>query len=93
MLMLGTIPFNLVVNDLGDGIECTCSGFADSTKLAVDDALCSCANIRRDLDKLEKWADESLMKLNNGKCKEYLCRFLHATGRIVSGIESFLGGM
>lgn len=31
------------------------------------------------------------MKFNRKCTWEYLCRFLHAIGRIVSDIESFLG--
>lgn len=68
MLRLGTIPFNLFINDLNGGIESTYSGFTDNTKLAgVDYALSSCANIERDLNRLEEWADESLTKFNNRK--------------------------
>lgn len=54
MCQLGIIPFNLFINDLDDGIEYTCSGIRGHTKLAGEnDALGSCANIPRDLDRLE----------------------------------------
>lgn len=67
---LGTIPFNLFLNDLDNGVGCTCSGFADKAKLAgVGHALGSCANIQRDLGRLEKWADGSLTKFNNRRCR------------------------
>jgi len=70
MMISGKTTFNLFINDLDDGIKCTCSGPADNTELAgVDNALGSCIDIQRDLDRLEKWAGGSLMKFNNRKCK------------------------
>ncbi|GAB0188283.1 mitochondrial enolase superfamily member 1 [Grus japonensis] len=49
-----------------------CDGavFADDIKLGgVADMSQECAAIQRDFDRLEKWADDNLVKVNKEKCK------------------------
>ena len=63
---LRQILFNIYINAVDDGIECTLRKFADDTKLsgAIDTVEGRYA-IQRGLDKLKRWARLILMMLNS----------------------------
>ena len=68
--VLGPVLFNLFLNDLGDGTECTLSKFADNTNLGgVADTPEGCAAIQWDLGRLEGRTKRNLMKFSKGKCR------------------------
>ncbi|KAK4818859.1 LOW QUALITY PROTEIN: hypothetical protein QYF61_020078 [Mycteria americana] len=60
--ILGPVLFDIFINDLKAGLECTISKFAEDTNWEGQDAL------QRGLGRLEHWAMINGMKFNKSKC-------------------------
>lgn len=67
--VLGLMLFNIFVDNMDSGFECTISKFSNDTKLSgAVGTLEGRDAIQRHLDKLERCAHVKLMKFNEVKC-------------------------
>ena len=67
--VVGLVLFNVFTNDINSGIKYILRKFADETKLCGEvNRPKGWGTIQGDLDRLELWAQEKLMRFSKSKC-------------------------